>query len=1375
MSNIPITSLPLAISLDGSEAVPIVQAGTTKRTTIGAIANTATGFVPESREIITPTAGGLTGGGTLASNLTLQWSAFDLLPKTAMVVADSFAINDSALNGPAKVTFPNAMKAIPGLTALSFPNLLNDYLIINHAADGLTYKINPSSLGLAAGNVPAGGTTGQMLAKASNTNYDTVWQNSALTLNALSIAANPTGLTASSISVTLGSTLAFSGTALQTAALTGDVTAGANSFVTTVAKIQGTVVSGTTGSTNVVFSNSPSLVTPALGVATATSLAIGGATLGSDALAVTGSTTISSTVTGGTFVPTLNSIPTDGMYLNAAGQVAFAAGSTRIFFINSAGLLMANASGATLSSAAATAIAPTVIPRRSDSGTGIGSTSTASLSLIATSVEQLRVNNGSIYVGGAATGTNTAAVAPTISGALSTGTATNPDLVFQTGVKTTSGTGQATATTALTIKGETQVATFASAVIFGTTVGGTTILNDRISADNGASFIQFNGTNTGFGGNGLFTASVIENGAVGFVVAADRRLGWSASNASSSAPASADTGLSRLSAATVGLGNGTQGDISGALQLASVSNGSSQGKIQFSSTNVGFGGNNLVTMSILENGAFGVSVAADRALGFSSANASSSFPGAPDTAFSRDSAGVLDLGTGATGSKAGSLNLTNLTATGTVVSLSATAIPVGGTAGSGYKFSSTSNYGLFFGSGAPTLSAAQGSLYLRNDGIPYYNTNGTTGWTALAAGGIAITSLTGDVTGTGPGATATTIAANAVTYAKFQQVAASSLVGNATGSLANATGITIGATLAFSGSALQTAAFTGDATTSANSFALTLATVNSNVGSFGTATQTSQFTVNGKGLITAAANVTVTPAVGSITGLGTGVATALAVNVGSAGAFVTFNGALGTPSSGTLTSATGLPLTTGVTGQLPLANGGTAANLTASNGGIFYSTASAGAILSGTATANQLLTSGSSAAPSWTTATYPATAAAGTMLAAASSNTIAATATPTLGANSGTGGQITFNGSTSGTCTLNVQAAAGTGSNFTLPNTNGSSGNVLSTNGSGVTSWIAVGGTGTVTSIDVSGGTTGLTTSGGPVVGAGTITLAGTLVVSNGGTGRTSLTNHGVIVGAGTSAVTQLAAAAAGTVLGGLGSSSDPAFTAVPVLGVAGATVGTIGFQNATSGTITLSPPTGALGTVTLTLPAATDTLVGKATTDTLTNKTLTSPTLTTPVLGTPSSGTLTNCTGLPVAGGGTGVASLTAYAVICGGTTTTGAVQSIASVGTSGQVLTSNGAGALPTFQTASAGGQPIPANATFAVGTLALCLNTSGSSVTNGSTIAGSSLQLAHLHLSAAGCAGNFYTVSSGGAQTGTWTNVTGATIAASSVDLGYFVRTA
>ena len=57
----------------------------------------------------------------------------------------------------------------------------------------------------------------------------------------------------------------------------------------------------------------------------------------------------------------------------------------------------------------------------------------------------------------------------------------------------------------------------------------------------------------------------------------------------------------------------------------------------------------------------------------------------------------------------------------------------------------------------------------------------------------------------------------------------------------------------------------------------------------------------------------------------------------------------------------------------------------------------------------------------------------------------------------------------------------------------------------------------------------------------------------------------------------------------------------------------------------------------------------------------------------------------LTVTEGGQGNASLTAYAVLCGGTTSTAAVQSVAALGASGTVLTSNGAGALPTFQTAA------------------------------------------------------------------------------------------
>lgn len=75
-----------------------------------------------------------------------------------------------------------------------------------------------------------------------------------------------------------------------------------------------------------------------------------------------------------------------------------------------------------------------------------------------------------------------------------------------------------------------------------------------------------------------------------------------------------------------------------------------------------------------------------------------------------------------------------VSATGNALFLAGTAVPVGGTAGAGIMMSSTTNLGVFFGSGAPTIAAAQGSLYLRTDGSStstrlYVNTTGSTTWT----------------------------------------------------------------------------------------------------------------------------------------------------------------------------------------------------------------------------------------------------------------------------------------------------------------------------------------------------------------------------------------------------------------------------------------------------------------------------------------------------------------------------------------------------------------------------------------------------------------------------------------------------------------------
>ncbi len=150
-----------------------------------------------------------------------------------------------------------------------------------------------------------------------------------------------------------------------------------------------------------------------------------------------------------------------------------------------------------------------------------------------------------------------------------------------------------------------------------------------------------------------------------------------------------------------------------------------------------------------------------------------------------------------------------------------------------------------------------------------------------------------------------------------------------------------------------------------------------------TALRTFTFPDSDATVLTNAAAVTVsqggtgtTTLTGVVISSGTSAFTATSIltstNGGTGNGFTKFSGPASSEKTFTLPNASATILTDNAV--VTLAQGGTNANLTASNGGIFYSTGSAGAILAGTATAGQVLLSGSSAAPTWSTATYPSTA-----------------------------------------------------------------------------------------------------------------------------------------------------------------------------------------------------------------------------------------------------------------------------------------------------------------------------------------------------------------------------------------------------------------
>jgi hypothetical protein len=311
--------------------------------------------------------------------------------------------------------------------------------------------------------------------------------------------------------------------------------------------------------------------------------------------------------------------------------------------------------------------------------------------------------------------------------------------------------------------------------------------------------------------------------------------------------------------------------------------------------------------------------------------------------------------------------------------------------------------------------------------------------------------------------------------------------------------------------------------------------------------------------------------------LGTGVQTALGLNTNSAGGFPTLNGSgvLPVAQGGTGLSTLGTGVATALGTNVGATNGFLTVGATPlTNNGIVLGTSTAGQLGStAVGTTGQILIGQTAAAPIWSS-------------------------TVTLGVQGTTAGVLRLANTNAGAfpTTIASSAAVTAAWTLTLPVDDGAAGQVLSTDGNGVTSWISNDSGIIVNTTAISGGTSGriLYDNAGTVgelpVGTGVATALGTNVGAAGGilvNGATPLTANGVVYGSASAG--QLGSTAVGTTgqvfIGN--TAAAPSWSSTLVLGTQSTTAGVIRLANTAVGAFptTIQSSSAATAAWTLTLP----------------------------------------------------------------------------------------------------------------------------------------------------------------------------------------------